>query len=576
MSVTPCPIHCLLTFLCLCLCLPACECPLFIIFATCWPFFQSISVCQLVSNSSLFLYWLLSHCIFLSRMWVPSLLILFAICWPLLLCLSLPGCECHPSFILFAVCWCNWPLSYSVIPCQLVSAPPHPYCLLLTSIPASPACECQLSFAFFAVCWTLFHSVFAYQFVSAAYLSYFLLFPVYIKHFVSASLCSSYLLSADLSCYVSACQDVNAASCLSCLLYWPYCSVSTGQSAPHGPYLVYQRLWVPSVPHHLYLSCQRLWVPPFIHLICCPLISLSLSSPDSESACQGVSHTLFVLFAVCWLLLALSMLIRTWMWILVPCLSHLPSADLSLALSLLTGCECCLLFILLSVCVADLFHSVSACQDYDLSFTQLPPHQPVSTTDCSSSCSAESVLTSLTLYLCLPGCECCLCLLVLFAGWLLSDSDSVCQVVSHPLFVLFTTCWPLTSVSTLSACECSAASCSSSCCLLISHTLCLHLLGCEYCPLLVLFAACQLSFALFLLARIMWVPPFINPVCCLLTFYILLLLASLWVLLLIHSIFCPLTPVFALQDCVCCLSFVFTFCWPISLCLCLPACECCI
>ena len=148
-----------------------------------------------------------------------------------------------------------------------------------------------------------------------------------------------------------------------------------------------------------------------------------------------------------------------------PCLSCLQPTDLSITLSL--DIRMWVLFILFAN--PDLSHTISI-------------HQLVSATPCQSYlltppalslaslwvppliCHVWHLPTSLSLCLCLSGCEYNHLFIIhcLLTSLLLCLCLPVCEC--HLLFILFTICWPL--------------------------LLCLYLPGCECCPLFILLVVC--------------------------------------------------------------------------------------
>lgn len=173
--------------------------------------------------------------------------------------------------------------------------------------------------------------------------------------------CSSHLLIADLSLSFSAYywQEVSATFCLSCLLL-----ANTSYFVSLLP-----RMWVAPCLSFLLLNLFLISVPElpvcecpptFLVLAACWPLMHCLCSPECECS-------LFVLFTICWLSLAVSPTLLTSLWVLP--LVCLLSADLSCCL--LLGCECCLLFCfnLVAACWP-LFYN-SAPQDVS-TFSHLP------------------------------------------------------------------------------------------------------------------------------------------------------------------------------------------------------------
>ena len=115
-------------------------------------------------------------------------------------------------------------------------------------------------------------------------------------------------------------------------------------------------LFLISVPELPVCECP----PTFLVLAACWPLMHCLCSPECECS-------LFVLFTICWLSLAVSPTLLTSLWVLP--LVCLLSADLSCCL--LLGCECCLLFCfnLVAACWP-LFYN-SAPQDVS-TFSHLP------------------------------------------------------------------------------------------------------------------------------------------------------------------------------------------------------------
>lgn len=233
------------------------------------------------------------------------LLVLLASCWLSLLASVWVLVLIHPVHCL---------LTNTVSIFQGVSAPLvcSVYCLLTFLWLCLPGCECCPLFVLFAVCWP--SSVSAYQVVSAPHLS--CLLPADF----SSCLCFPACKCCTLFCLLSA--DLSLSLALFTSMWEPACIYSVGWSLTsllHYPLLF--RMWV--WPLHLSCICwlftlflleNSLWV---LHVVLSLLADLSLTLPLLSR--MWVLHSFWMLsdFSI-----TLSLLFRLWVLLLILVTAH--------------------------------------------------------------------------------------------------------------------------------------------------------------------------------------------------------------------------------------------------------------
>ena len=493
------------------------------------------------------------HCLLTSHSW-QSVSDTFCSSY---VCLSLSGsvyaCQCVSAALYFScLLSADFFLILSLLTSMWVLHLVHPICWL-TSL-CLPGCECCPLFIPFAASWLLAGFVSACQCVSAALcLSYFLLNNISLALSLPASVWVPLILSisAGLTLALLTSMWVLHIAVHPILCCWPLSLLASVWVLLLIHTICYLSLtltllvsvWVLALVYPIYclfislmLSMHsRLWVLPLIHPAGCWTLSHSVSAWQDVSATPCLS---------CFLMTSLTLSLLARMWVLPIHLVFCLLTSLWLCLCLL-ACECYLSFILFAVCCllisVSTYQRVSAtphpsCLLFCWLFScTVSAHQLVCFALVDSIC---CLLKSLLFCLCSSGCECCPLLVPFTVYWPLSLCLSLpgCQL---PPFI-HSICCLLTSLSLVTACQLVSAGPHSS-----------HSLFTELCLL-----PCQLVSASSCLSSLLYADLSLA----------LSLLISLWVLhltCLICHLIIILSLCCCLSDCECCTLFIpFAAWWP--------------
>ena len=375
-----------------------CECCcLFVLLVACWT--CSASGCQSVSAAP-YLSWLLTSLwIYLPVGGCHSLFVLFTcLLISLLLCLSLPACECHflfcPALFLLAV-------SYSLHLLLLI--------FFLVSLLSGMSMWAPLVCSVFCLLTSLFLSL-----SSGWVASLFVLFTAFWPFSLSLSECEchfflSLLLPVNLSLFPRMWVSflIHPVHCL--LISFSF-SVLIPVCECHLSFILFTACWPLScsVSAHQYVSATF-----FPSLLNSHTLTLSVSAYQNVSAALYSSCSLPADLSF-----TLSLIASLWVPPLVYCIQYLLTSFFHCFH--LPGCEC---------------HPCSFCLLPADSLTHIFASLWVPLFVC-----IPCLLTSLCLCLCFSGCECCPWFVPFYAFWPFSYSVSASQDVSVAYCLSFSAC----------------------------------------------------------------------------------------------------------------------------------------